>query len=90
MKPEVQCRIHKDSSLSSNLSQINPIPRIGTYFFMVNSNIPSHLHLGLPKVLFSVGLPVKILKALLLSSIPATCLLLFKFWLLIYSVCLVF
>ena len=33
----------------------------------------SHLHLGLLKGLFPVGLPVKILKALLPSSILATC-----------------
>ena len=33
----------------------------------------SHLRLGLPKGLFPVGLPVNILKALLLSSILATC-----------------
>ena len=32
-----------------------------------------HLRLGLPKGLFPVGLPVKILKALLPSSILATC-----------------
>ena len=34
--------------------------------------LSSHLHLGLPKGLFSVGFPVKILKALLPSSILAT------------------
>ena len=34
--------------------------------------LSSHLRLGLPKGLFSVGLPVKILKALP-SSILATC-----------------
>ena len=35
--------------------------------------LSSHLRLGLPKGLFPVGLPVKILKALLPSSILATC-----------------
>ena len=35
--------------------------------------LSSHLRLGLPKVLFPVGLPVKILKELLPSSILATC-----------------
>ena len=35
--------------------------------------LPSHLRLGLPKDLFPVGLPTKILKALLPSSILATC-----------------
>ena len=45
----------------SNLTQINPIPRIDTYFFKIHSNIV----LGLPKGLFPVDLAVKILKALL-------------------------
>ena len=35
--------------------------------------LSSHLRLGVPKGLFPVGLPVKILKALPLSSILATC-----------------
>ena len=35
--------------------------------------LSSHLLLGLPKGLFPVGLPVKILKALLPSSILAIC-----------------
>jgi len=35
--------------------------------------LSSHLRPGLPKGLFSVGLPVRILKALLSSSILATC-----------------
>jgi hypothetical protein len=35
--------------------------------------LSSRLRLGLPKGFFHVGLPVKILKALLLSSILATC-----------------
>ena len=35
--------------------------------------LSSHLHLGLPKGLFPEGLAVKILKALLPSSILATC-----------------
>ena len=44
-----------------------------TYLFKVHSNIYLHLRRGLPKGLFPVGLPVKILKALLPSSILATC-----------------
>ena len=40
-----------------------------TYLFKVNSNIVLPSTLGLPKVLFPVGLTVKILKALLPSSI---------------------
>ena len=35
--------------------------------------LSSHLRLGLPKGLFPVGLPVNILKALVLSFILATC-----------------
>ena len=35
--------------------------------------LSSHLRLGLPKDLFPVGLPVKILKAILPSSIEAIC-----------------
>ena len=34
--------------------------------------LSSHLRLGLPNGLFSVGLPVKILKTLILTSILAT------------------
>ena len=58
--PEVQCRIHKDSPIIPILSRINPISRIDTYFFKIHS-----------KDLFPVGLPVKILKALLPSCILA-------------------
>jgi hypothetical protein len=50
-----------------------PITRIDTYLFKVHSNIVSHLRHGLPKGFFPVGLPVKILKALLPSSILAVC-----------------
>jgi hypothetical protein len=55
------------------LSRINPIPHIDTYLFKVHLILSSHLRLGHPKALFRVGLPVKILKALLHSSILATC-----------------
>ena len=56
------------------LSQINPIPYIDSYFFKIHSNIvllfmPS----GLSRGIFPVGSPIKILKALLLSSIFTTC-----------------
>ena len=54
------------------LSRFNPIPHIGTYLFKVHSNIV-HLRLDFPKGLFPVCLPVKILNALLPSSILATC-----------------
>ena len=68
--PEVQCRFHEGSLIIPILSQINPISRIDNYFFKVHSNIFPHLRLDLPKGLFPVGLPAKILKALLSSSMP--------------------
>ena len=70
--PEVQCHIHKGSPIIPILSRINPIPRIDTHFFKIHSNIILHLRLGFPKGLFPVGIPVKILKTLLPSSILAT------------------
>ena len=71
--PEAQCRIHKDSPIIPILNRINPISRIDTYFLRPILILSSHLRLGLPKGLFPVGLPVKILKAFLTSSILATC-----------------
>ena len=64
--------IHKRPPIIPILSRINPIPRIDTYFFKIHSNIflpstPRH-----PKGLFPAGVPVKMLKALLPSSILAT------------------
>ena len=53
--------------------RINPTTRIDTYLFKVHSNIVFPSTLGLPKGLFPVGLPVKILKDLLPSPILATC-----------------
>ena len=67
--PEVQCRNLKGPPIIPILSRINPIPRIDIYFFKVLSNIVLPSCLGLPKGLF----PVKILNALLPSSILATC-----------------
>ena len=55
------------------LSRINPITLIDTYLFKVHSNIVLPSTPRLPKGLIPVGLPVKILKALLPSSILATC-----------------
>ena len=60
--PHGLCRIHKGSRIIPILSHINPIPHFKINFFKVHSNV---LRLGPPKRLFSVGLPVKILKALL-------------------------
>ena len=72
MDPEVQRRIHKASPIISILNQINLIPRIDTYFFKIHLILSSHLHLGLPKGLFPVGVPDSNLKALLPSSILAS------------------
>ena len=55
------------------LCRINPIPRIDTYLFKDLSNIVLPSTHRPPQWSFPVGLPVKILKALLLSSILATC-----------------
>ena len=52
---------------------INPIPHIYTYLFKIHSNIVFHICVDLPRGLFPVGLPVKILKALLSSPIMVTC-----------------
>ena len=54
------------------MNRINPIPRIDTYLFKIHSNTDSHLHLGLPEVLFPVDLPVNILNVFKFSSIWAT------------------
>ena len=51
------------------LRRINPIARIIALRSILI--LSSYLRLGLPKDLFPVGLPVKILKALLISSIVA-------------------
>ena len=62
----------KGSPIIPILSRINPISRIDTYLFKVHSNIilPSTPR---PLGLFPVGLPVKILKVFLPSSIMAKC-----------------
>ena len=54
------------------LSRINPIPRIDTYFFKVHSNIVLPSSLGFLNGLFPAGLPIKMLKELLPSSIQTT------------------
>jgi hypothetical protein len=56
---------------SQGLSRINPILGIDTHFFKFHYYIVLLLRLGLSKGPFPVGLPVKILKDLLPSSILA-------------------
>ena len=55
-----------------NLNRINSVPHSDTYSLKSILIISSHLHLGLPKGPFPIGLPVKILKLLQPSSILAT------------------
>ena len=69
MEPRGSCRIHKGSPIIPILGRINPISRIDTYFFKFPSNIVVHLRFSLPKGLFPLDLPVKILKALVPYSI---------------------
>ena len=54
------------------LSRINPIPRIDTYFFKINSNIVLSSPPRLSWRQLSCSLPINILKAFLHSSILAT------------------
>ena len=55
--------------LSPTLSRINPFPRIDAYLFKIHSNIVFPSTPSLPKCLFPVDVPVKILKEVLPSSI---------------------
>ena len=55
------------------MSRINQIPRTDIISLTSILTLSSHLRLGHPKSLFPVGLRVKILKAVLPSSILATC-----------------
>ena len=59
--------------LSSNPYPQPNQPNFPHWYLSIQGPLSSHLRLGLPKDLFSVGLPVKILKELLPSSILATC-----------------
>ena len=68
----IQCRIHEGSPIFPILSRFNPISHIDTYFFKAHSNIVLPPTPSLPKGVCPVGLPVKILKALLPSSILTT------------------
>ena len=72
MEPGSSMLIHKGSPIIPILGRINPIPRIDTYFTNVHFNIVLPSTPSLPKGLFPVDLPVKMLKALLPPSILAT------------------
>ena len=58
--------------LSNNPYPESSQPNSSSYFFKIHSNIVHTSTLGLPKGLFPVGVPVKILKALLSFSILTT------------------
>ena len=59
-------RIHKDSPLINILRRIYQVSRIVTYFLISTLILTTHLRLELPKS--PLGLPVKILTALLPSQ----------------------
>ena len=65
-------RIHKGSPIISILSWINPILVLIHISLKSILILSSHQRLDLPKGIFPVGVPVKILKELLPSSILAT------------------
>ena len=70
--PDVQFHIHKGPPIIPTLSRINLIPRMMHISLRSILIFPCHLCLGLPKWIFLVGLPVKILRAFLLFSILVT------------------
>ena len=70
--PKVQCIFHKDYPMIPILSRISSIPCIRVYFFKIHPNIALPSRLENSRGLIPVGLPVKLLKALLASSITAT------------------
>ena len=72
MEPEVQCLIHKGIPITPILSRINPILVLTPVYFRSILIFSSHLHIGLSRALFPVGLPVKIFKAHLSSCNLAT------------------
>ena len=65
---EVQCSTHKDSPIIHILSRIKQF----LVLIPLSLILSSHLRLGLPKDLFPLGLPVKILKVVVPSSNLAT------------------
>ena len=61
--------IHKDSPIIPILSQFNPFLILIPIYLRIILILSSHQSLGLPKGLFPIGLPDRILKALLPSII---------------------
>ena len=58
--PEALCRIHKGFSIIPILSLITQFLVLIPIYLRSILILSSHLRLGLPKVLFPVGVPVKI------------------------------
>ena len=71
MEPEVHCRNHKDSPIIPILSRMNSTFAIISISVILTLTMSSHLRLGLPMVLPTVGLPVKTFEAFLPSFIPS-------------------
>ena len=68
---EAQCRIQKGSPIIPKLSLTIQIPPNGIYIFKIYFNIVLPCTPRFPRDLFSMGLSVRILIALLFSSIFA-------------------
>ena len=74
MEPGGSMRIHKGSPIIPILSRTTQfLESTPTIYLRFSIILSSHLRLGFPNGLFLVNLPIKIWKALLSSSILATC-----------------
>ena len=71
--PKVNYRIHKCPPPVPILSQLDPVHIPHPTSWRPILILSSHLHLGLPSVLFRSGFPTKTLYTNLLSPIRATC-----------------
>ena len=71
--PKLRYRICNSLPPFPLLGQINPAHDLPSCSFKVHFSISSHLRLGVTGCLFRSSFPVKILSALLLSPVHATC-----------------
>jgi len=71
--PKVHYFIHKSIPLVHIISHMIPVPTFQPSLPKINSNITSHLCLGLASGLFPSDSPEKILYAFLISPMYATC-----------------
>ena len=72
MEPEGSMPHSQGLSNNPYPERINPIPHIDMYFLTSILILSSHIRLSLPKGLFPVGLPTKILKTLVNYAILVT------------------